>query len=117
MLTPLGDLERQRAPFERQYDGIEGVDGSSSGGFDDGSDVGVERCAPNGSEAVGDFAEGHARAQGSLGLIVCRSQSAIGEEDEQIAADFSEDALELDAFLSVGCLRRSSLSFLTNFLL
>ena len=97
--------------------GLERADGFSTGGFDDGSDVGIEGRTPNGSEAVGDFAEGHARPQRSLGLVVGRSQSAIGDEDEQIAPDFSKDALELDAFTVCGLLAQESLSFLTNFLL
>ena len=36
---------------------MEGTDGPSSGGFDDGSDVGIEMCGPFGAEAVGDLAE------------------------------------------------------------
>ena len=43
--------------MERQLDCAKDWGTSSSGGFDDGSDIGVEGCAPLGSEAIGDFTE------------------------------------------------------------
>jgi len=41
-----------RLRVEDQADGLEGVDGVASGGFDDGTNVGVETCRPFGAEAI-----------------------------------------------------------------
>ena len=92
----------QRVGLEGFEEGVEGVDGPSSGGFEDGADVGVELGAPFCPEAVGDFAEGHARAQGALGGVVCRFEGAIGKEDEEVSADLADCLVQLDAFLVGG---------------
>ena len=44
---------REGAALEGQADGVDGVDGSSSRGFDDRSNVGIELRAPLASKAVG----------------------------------------------------------------
>ena len=118
MLTPrLCGFEWQGCIIECQADGLERGNGPSSRGFDDGSNIGVELGAPNGSKAVGDFSEGHAGSQGSLGLVVGGIKSAIGDEEEQVASDFADSLLQLDTFgLDGRHLARSWLSFLTNFL-
>ena len=91
-----GDLERQRTCLQRQGDGAEGRDGAPPCGFDDGPYVGAEFCAPFGPKAVGDFAEGDAWPQGPFGPVVGGGQSAVGDGNEQIAPDFSDDSLAPD---------------------
>ena len=44
---------REGAALEGQADGVDGSDRASSRGFDDRSDVGVERRAPFAAKAVG----------------------------------------------------------------
>ena len=46
---------REGAALEGQADGVDGSDRASARGFDDRSDVGVERRAPFASKAVGDL--------------------------------------------------------------
>src|SRR3954466_14466608 len=48
---------------EGEAEGMEDADATSSGGFEDRADVGVEVGAPSGSEAVGDFAKDDAGPQ------------------------------------------------------
>jgi len=91
MLCGLG----QRQPVEGEADGLEHADRSSSRGFNDGSDVGVEFGAPLGSEAVGDLAEDDARARRPLRTVVGRWDRAVGDEHEQVLADLLDDPLEL----------------------
>jgi len=88
--------------FEGEADGFEEGDASSSCGFDDGSDIGIEVGAPLGARAVGDFAEDDGGAQCLLGAVVGRRNVAIGDEDEQVLAEALDDALELLAGLGGG---------------
>ena len=65
-------------------------------GLDDAADIGIELGAPRGAEAVGDLAEGDAGPQRALGAIVGWWNVAVGDEDEQVAADFLDSDLEFD---------------------
>jgi len=47
---------------------------------------------PLGAKAIGDFAEGDARAQRPLGSVVCRRNVLVGDEDAHVAADFLDHA-------------------------
>jgi hypothetical protein len=58
---PLGFGGRQGGGLEGLEESIKRVDVPSSGGFEDGANIGVELGAPFGSEAVGYLAERHAR--------------------------------------------------------
>src|SRR5512147_1129575 len=60
----------QRLPLERESKGAEDGDTSSSGGFDDGSDVGVEVGSPPGAEAIRHLTEDDTGPQGLLGAVV-----------------------------------------------
>src|ERR1700730_10169229 len=92
----------QRVAAERKSDGVDDADPPSSRSFDDGSDVGVEVCAPSGSEAIGDFSKDDARSQGLLGAVVGRRDVAIGDENKQVLAEALDDPLELLPRLSGG---------------
>src|ERR1700680_3702537 len=92
----------QRVTTERESDGVDDADASSSRSFDDGSDVGVEVCAPSGAETVRDFAKDDARSQRLLGAVVGRWDVAIGDEDKQVLAEALDDPLELLPRLSGG---------------
>ena len=61
---------------------MEDADATSSGGFEDRADVGVEASAPSGSEAVGDFAEDDAGPQRLFGAVVGGGYRGVSEEDE-----------------------------------
>ena len=80
---------------------MERVDRSSSGGFHDGSDVGVELGAPLGSKAVGDLSEDDAGSQGLLGAVVRRRNVAVGDEDEQVLPEALDNPLEFLSGLGV----------------
>src|SRR3954465_4976338 len=56
--------------LKREADSVDGADRSASGGFDDGSDIGVEDGAPVATKAVGDLAIDGTGAQGPLGPVV-----------------------------------------------
>src|ERR1700680_3468147 len=58
--------------------------------------------APLGAEPAGDFAEDHARPQGTLAVIVGGGDIAAGDEDKEIAAAFADAADELLAGLGGG---------------
>ena len=92
----------QRVTTERESDGVDDADASSSRSFDDGSDVGVEVCAPSGSKTIGDFSKDDARSQGLLGAVVGGRDVAIGDEDKQVLAEALDDPLELLPWLSGG---------------
>src|ERR1700694_2204582 len=51
--------------------------------------------APLGAEPAGDFAEDHARPQGTLAVIVGGGDIAAGDEDKEIAAAFADAAGEV----------------------
>src|ERR1700681_1945527 len=85
----------QRVTTERESDGVDDADASSSRSFDDGSDVGVEVCAPSGSKTIGDFSKDDTRSQGLLGAVVGGRDVAIGDEDKQVLAEALDDPLEL----------------------
>ena len=97
MLTSRLRRGGERRSGEGEADGFECGDGAAAGGFDDGSDVGIKAGTPLGAKAIGDFAEGDAGAQRPLGAVVCRRNGPVGDEDEHVAADFLDPALELDA--------------------
>src|SRR4051812_5975256 len=80
---------------------MEDTDATSSGGFEDRADIGVEVGAPSGSEAVGDLAEDDAGPQRLFGAVVGGRDGAVGEEDEQVLATALDDALQLQAGLAV----------------
>ena len=88
---------REGAALEGQADGVEGSDGSSSRGFDDRSNVGIELRAPLASKAVGSLSIDRAGAQGALGAVVGRLDFAVGQEDEQVRADLFDDVLDFAA--------------------
>ena len=80
---------------------MEDADATSSGGFEDRADVGVEVGAPSRSEAVGDLAEDDAGPQRLFGAVVGGRHRAVGEKDEQVLAKALDAALELQARLAV----------------
>src|SRR5208283_3721608 len=84
---------RQRLASQGKANGVDGADGSSSGGFDDRANVGVELGSPLTAKAVGDLAIDRAGAQRPFRAIVGGFEVAVGHEDEEIAAD------RLDRFL------------------
>src|SRR5215207_1881904 len=92
---------RQGLSIEGEAEGMEDADATSSGGFEDRADVGVEVGAPRGSEAVGDLAEDDAGPQGLFGPVVGGRRLAVSEEDEQALAEALDDALELQPRLVV----------------
>src|SRR5215469_3046284 len=85
-----------------ETDGIEQGDASSSSGFDDRAGVGVERGAPEGSEAVRDLAEDDAGTQSLFGAVVGGRDGAIGDEDEQVLAEALDEALQFQPRLGRG---------------
>jgi hypothetical protein len=64
--------------------GLKDRDCASSGGLEDGPDIGVELGAPLRAEAVGDLAEDDAGAQRLLRAIVGRRHCPVGDEDKQV---------------------------------
>jgi hypothetical protein len=58
-------------------------DAASSGGLQDGPDIGVELGAPLRAEAVGDLAEDDAGAQRLFRAVVGRRHRPVGDEDKQ----------------------------------
>ena len=70
-------------------------DASSSRGFDDRPDAGIEVGTPHGSEAVVHLAENGAGAKGLLRGVVGRRDVAVGDEDEQVLPEFFDDPLKL----------------------
>ena len=87
----------QRFIPEGETDSVERADGSSSCGFHDGADVGVEVGGPGGAEAVGDLAEDDAGPERLFGAVVGCRDGAVFEEDEEVVSAFPDDALQLDA--------------------
>src|SRR5712691_210388 len=83
--------------FQGQADCVEGVDCASSRGFDDGSNVGVELCAPFGTEAVCHLSEDDAGTQRLFGAVVGGRNGSVGEEDEHVASALLDHALQLVA--------------------
>ena len=88
--------------MEGEADGFEEADSSSSCGFDDGADIGVEVGAPFGAKAVGDLAEDDGGAERLFGAVVGGRDVAVGDEDEQVLAEAFDDALEFQAGLGDG---------------
>src|SRR5918997_2245673 len=76
---------------------MEDTDATSSGGFENRADIGVEVGAPSGSEAVDDLAEDDAGPQRLFGAVVGGRDGAVGETDEQVLAKALDDALQLQA--------------------
>src|SRR5215213_1342551 len=93
---------RQGLSIEGETEGMEDSDATSSGGFEDRADIGVEVGAPSGSEAVGDLAEDDAGPQRLFGAVVGGRDGAVGEEDEQVLPEAFDDALQLQPRLGVG---------------
>ena len=93
----------QRPPGEGEADCFEGIDAWPAPGFDDGSDISIEPHPPFGAEAIGDFAEGDTGAQRALGFVVGGRDGPVGHEDEHVAADFMDHALEFDTGSMSGC--------------
>ena len=73
--------------MEGQSDGVDGSDGSSASGLDDGPYVGVERGAPFAPESVGDFAIDGAGSQSALRSVAGRLDGAICDEHEEMASE------------------------------
>jgi hypothetical protein len=90
---------RQGDSVKDKTDRTKGSDATSSGGFDDGPDIGVEGCAPFGPEAVGDFAEDDAGLKRLFGAVIGGRYGAICAEDKQILAKAHNDAKQLLACL------------------
>src|SRR5208282_3652431 len=88
---------REGAALEGQADGVEGSDGSSSRGFDDRSNVGIELRAPLASKAVGYLSIDRAGAQRPLRAVVCGFEVPVGDEDEEMAADRLDGFLQLSS--------------------
>src|SRR5215213_8618337 len=88
---------RQGLSIEGEAEGMEDTGATSSGGFENRADIGVEVGAPSGSEAVGDLAEDEAGPQRLFGAVVGGRDGAVGEEDEQALAEALDDALQLQA--------------------
>jgi len=91
------DRDREQLSVDRKTDGLKGSDCAAAAGFDDRTDVGIELGAPFGPEAVCNFAKHCGWPQRPLGTVVGGGNVAIGHEDEHVAADFLDDALEFDA--------------------
>ena len=66
-------------------------DSASSGGLEDGPDIGVELGAPLRAEAVGDLAEDDAGAQRLFRAVVGRRHRPVGDEDEQVLPVLLDD--------------------------
>src|SRR5215212_2381309 len=81
---------------------MEDTDATSSGGFENRADIGVEVGARSGSEAVGDLAEDDAGPQRLFGAVVGGRDRAVSEEDEQALAKAKalDHALKLQAGLA-----------------
>src|SRR3954462_8282042 len=83
LLTPLIWLSlrsaRQGLSIEGETEGMEDTDATSSGGFEDRADIGVEVGAPSGSEAGGDLAEDDAGPQRLFGASACSEPLLVGE--------------------------------------
>src|SRR4051794_35301373 len=63
---------RQSPSLEGHADRLQDGDRPPPGGFDHGSNIGVEGGTPLRSEAVDDLSQGRARSQGTLGAVVAR---------------------------------------------
>src|SRR3954447_14222888 len=92
---------RQGLSIEGEAESMEDADATSSSGFEDRADVGVEVGTPERSEAVGDLAEDDAGPQRLFGAVVGGRDCAVGEEDEQVLPEALDDALELQPRLVV----------------
>ncbi len=86
---------------EGEPDGVDSAEVSSPGGFDGGSDVGVEGGGPGASEAVGDFPIGRTRPKRAFGAVGGSAERAVGDEDEQMAAGFDDDLDHLSTGVGV----------------
>jgi hypothetical protein len=74
---------------------VERADGSPSGGFEDGSDIGVEFCAPFGSQALGDLSEDDTRPDRLLGAVVGGWDGSVGDEHEKVPPELLDHARQL----------------------
>src|SRR3954465_9753097 len=83
--------------LKREADSVDGADRSASGGFDDGSDIGVEDGAPVAKKAVGDLAMDGTGAQGPLGPVVGGGDVSVRHEDEEMTAALPDDRVQLRA--------------------
>ena len=100
-------------------------DASSSSGFDDRPDACVKIGSPDGSEAVGYLAEDGAGAECLFRAVVCRRDLAVGDEDEEVLAEFLDNALkflpglgcrsESHDGISPPCAPRTVLEILTSY--
>ena len=84
-------------PFQGEADGIERANGASSRGFENGSDICIEICAPLEAEAISYPAEDDAGTQRLLGVVVGGFDGAIDKEDEQVTPAAFDRLLELFA--------------------
>ena len=68
----MGDqaAERQSLSPQSEANGVDGAERASSGGFDDGANVGVELGPPFAAKAVGDLTIDGARTQRALRAVV-----------------------------------------------
>src|SRR5277367_294543 len=90
MLTIVSCGANEWGALEGEADGVDSADATPSSGFDDGSHVGVEPGGPFAAKAVGDLSIDGARAQGPFRAVVGGCQPPIGDEDEEMRADFLE---------------------------
>ena len=88
--------------IEGEADGGQDPDSSSSGGLEDGPDVGIESGAPLGSEAIGDLAEDDAGPKCLLGAVIGRRDGAVGDEDEEVLAEALDDGHALEQVVEPG---------------
>src|SRR5271169_483668 len=95
----------QGPAVQGQADGLKERDAASSGGLEHRPDVGIESGAPFAAETVGDLAEGDAGSKRPFGTVVGRRDGAVGHEDEQVAADLLDHALQFNAG---ACRRRAA---------
>src|SRR5882672_292779 len=93
--------DRQGPLVEGQADGLKDGDAASSGGLEDGPDVGVELGAPLRAEAIGDLAVDDAGAERLFRAVVGRRQHPVGDKDEQVLPELLDHPAQFPA-LQVG---------------
>ena len=69
-------------------------DASSSRGFYDRPYACVKIGSPDGSEAVGHLSKDSAGAERLFRAVVCRRDITVGDEDEEVLAEFLDNALK-----------------------
>ena len=74
--------DRQRALVEGQADGRKDRDAASSGGLEDGPDIGVEFGPPFRAKAIRDLAEDDTGTESLLGAVIGWRDLTVGDEDE-----------------------------------